>query len=266
MENPSQIIFDTNRVRMHRARASEDFLLREMVERLADRLQDMNRAFPMVLDLSAKAGMFAEYLPESKIEWADILDEVLDVPAAQYDLVISAGALHWVNDLPGMLIQMQRALKPDGLLLAMMPGGETLKELRASFEAAEMQLTGGISPRVSPFVDIRDGGALLQRAGFALPVADNEVLDVHYAHPLKLLHDLRNMGQANALVSSRKHFTSCTLMMQMADYYLRNFEAPDGKVAATFELLTLTAWKPHASQQQPAKRGSGKVNLAVLGN
>ena len=265
MNHPNPIIFDKHRIALHHARATEDFLLREMCERLADRLEDINHRFPHVLDISAKEGVLVEYLPKkSGIEHSDfasLKDEYLDFPENHFDLVMSVGNLHWVNDVVGVLAQIKRILKPDGLFLAMLPGGETLKELRTSFEAAEMQLRGGISPRVSPFIDVRDAGSLLQRAGFSLPVVDREVMDVSYEHPLKLLHELRNMGQSNALISSQKTFTSCTLMMAMCDYYLQHFSAEEGRIRATFEMVTMTAWKPHASQQQPAKRGSGKVTL-----
>lgn len=270
MNMPSPILFDTHRVALHRARAREDFLLREMMERLAERLEDVNRKFPLALDLSPAKDVLADYLPAKaaveNIVHNGLGEEILTYPEHHFDLVMSAGNLHWVNDLPGLLVQIRRVLKPDGLFLGMMPGGETLKELRASFEAAEMQLKGGISPRVSPFIDVRDAGSLLQRAGFSLPVVDREIIDIAYIHPLKLLHELRNMGQGNALLSSQKTFTPCSLMMAMADYYMRHFADDDGRVLATFEMVTMTAWKPHASQQKPAKRGSGKVNLSVLGD
>ncbi len=271
-------IFNRSRVKQHQSRAlasPEDFLLRAVLERLTDRLCDIARTFPVALDLGS-GGLLREYLPESAaIERlisigppkADVLadEELLPFADNSFDLIIGGATLHWVNDLPGLLVQIRRALKPDGLFLAMMPGGETLSELRASFEAAEMKQSGGISPRISPFLDIRDAGGLLQRAGFALPVVDSEQIEVLYTHPLKLLHDLRRMGQTNALLQSRKGFTPCSLMMAMADYYMEHFPAEDGRVRASFELLTLTAWKPHVSQQQPARRGSGKVNMAVLG-
>jgi len=267
------MIFDRRRVMLHMnraAKAPEDFLLRAMLERLADRLCDMARTFPKALEIGSH-GLLKEFLPESagveNITQVDLgEDELLPCEADSFDLIVACGSLHWVNDLPGALIQIQKCLKPDGLFLGMMPGGETLSELRSSFEAAEMAMTGGISPRISPFVDIRDAGGLLQRAGFALPVVDSEQLEVQYAHPLKLLHELRNMGQTNALIESKKTFTPCSVMMKMAEHYMEHFEAEDGRVRATFELVTLTAWKPHASQQQPAKRGSGQVNLSVLGN
>lgn len=268
-----QPLFDLHRHQLHLQRialAPEEFLLREMMVRLTDRLPDMNRRFSRVLDISAKHDILAEYIPESAgvetLVNAALREDVLEVVEGNFDLVFACGSLHWVNDLPGVLIQIQRVLKPDGLFLAMMPGGETLSELRTAFEVAEMELCGGISPRISPFVDIRDAGGLLQRAGFALPVVDSERLEVHYTHPLKLLHELRRMGQTNALTQSQKTFTPCSLIMRMAEYYMQNFETEDGRVRATFELLTLTAWKPHASQQKPLRPGSGKMHLSLLGD
>lgn len=280
------LIFDRRRVRAHRDRAARalpgsDFLLREMAARLAERLPDITRTFPLALDLGAHAGPLAEYLQGlggiKTLAQCDLSprmiagagglrlaadEEFLPFAPDSLDLVISCGSLHWVNDLPGALIQIRQILKPDGLFLAMLPGGETLKELRQSFEQAELAASGGISPRVSPFIDVRDAGSLLQRAGFALPVVDSERLTVSYAHPLKLLHDLRNMGEASALIAGRKDFTPCSLMMLMADRYMQDFTGEDGRIAATFELVTLTAWKPHAAQPQPARRGSGQVHLA----
>lgn len=283
-------IFDRNRVRAHRQRAARatdapHFLLHEMAERLADRLLDMMHTFPLALDLGAHHGILADYvkgragiehvvqaeLSQPMLEKASGMRVVADeefLPFAEnsFDAVLSVGALHWANDLPGALVQVQRALKPDGLFLAMLPGGQTLKELRQCLEKAEMEISGGVSPRISPFVDVRDAGSLLQRAGFALPVVDSESITVSYAHPLKLMHELRGMGEANALTQSRKGFTPCAVMMLAADMYLREFSDSEGRIPATFELVTMTAWKPHPSQQQPAKRGSGKVSLKdVLG-
>jgi len=284
MPDPSHI-FDRQRVRKHRDRASahfglSDFLLRETAQRLADRLPDIMRQFPLALDLGAHTGLMAEYLAglngietlvqadlsETMIAKAKGLRLVADeewLPFAEntFDLVVSNGSLHWVNDLPGALIQICRILKPDGLFLAMLPGGETLTELRQSFEQAEMEVSGGLSPRVSPFIDVREAGSLLQRAGFALPVVDSEMLTVSYEHPLKLLHDLRRMGETSALAEGRKGFTPCSLLMTMADHYLKRFSDGEGRIRATFELVALTAWKPHASQPQPAKRGSGQMAL-----
>lgn len=285
----SHLIFDRKRVRAHRQRASEhlsghDFLLREMAQRLADKLLDINRTFPRALDLGAHHGMLAEYLPEksgittliqsdlsaemiSEAKGARLVadEELLPFAPESFDLVLSVGSLHWVNDLPGTLIQIRQILKPDGLFLAMLPGGQTLKELRRAFEQAEMAV-GGLSPRVSPFVDLRDAGSLLQRAGFALPVVDSDTLTVSYPHPLKLMHDLRFMGEGSALIEGRKHFMPCSLLMSAVDHYLQECSDEKGRIPATFELVSLTAWKPHASQQQPLRPGSGKANLKdVLG-
>lgn len=270
MNNANPIIFDKKRVALHHARASEDFLLHEMGLRLGDRLEDIRRIFPHVLDLSAKEGVITSYLPRAssveEVIYANLDEEYIRTNNDHFDLVISSGTLHWVNDLIGVLAQIRNALKPDGLFLAMLPGGETLKELRASFEQSELRLRSGISPRVSPFIDVKDAGMLLQRAGFSLPVVDREVITVTYEHPLKLLHDLRKMGQSNALISAQKTLTSKKLIMAMCEHYQHHFANADGRVRATFEMVTMTAWKPHASQQQPAKRGSGKVNLSILGD
>ncbi len=278
-------IFNRNRLKQHRTRAAStinecDFLLREMAERLADRLADVNRSFPLALDLGAHHGVMTDVLEgrgdighlvqadlsEAMIRKTGGLRVVADeeaLPFAEnnFDLVMSCGSLHWVNDLPGTLIQIQKALKPDGLFLAILPGGETLKELRQSFEQTEMQMKGGVSPRISPFVDVRDAGSLLQRAGFALPVVDSDVLTVEYEHPLKLLADLRGMGETSALSEGNKHFISRTFMMAVMEHYTQHFVAEEGRVRASFELVTMTGWKPHESQQQPAKRGSGKMFL-----
>ena len=146
----------------------------------------------------------------------------------------------------------------------MLPGGKTLVELRHAFEHAEQRISGGMSPRISPFIEVRDAGALLQRAGFSLPVADSEMVDVRYEHPLKLLQDLRGMGQANALLHSAKHFMPRRLLRAAMEYYMQAYSGDDDRVAASFELVTLTAWKPHASQQQPARRGSGQISIAQI--
>ena len=259
------IIFNRKRVLRHYERAASemscDFLLREMASRLVDRLPDIRKTFPTVLDLGAHNGLLSEYLgEESGIEMlvqADLSKSMIEVAegkrvvadeeylpfaAGSFDLVISAGALHWVNDVPGTLIQIQRILKSGGLFLAIFPGGETLKELRHSFEQAEIKICGGISPRVSPFIDVKDAGSLLQRAGFEEPVTDSETLAVMYESPLNLLHDLRAMGQTNAIVASQKTFMRRSLLEEMVEYYTSNF-SQDNRITATFELITMTAWK-----------------------
>lgn len=261
-------IFDRSRVKQHRDRAAlretpTDFLLLEMAARLCERLEDFTRDFPTVLDLGAHHGVFSAAVGKkagvktlvqadmslSMLRHASGMRVVADeefIPFAEnsFDLVVSIGSLHWVNDLPGTLVQIKRILKPDGVFMGMLPGGETLKALRQSLEQAELTTSGGLSPRISPFVDVRDAGSLLQRAGFAMPVSDSEVIEVSYEHPLKLMHDLQHMGEGNALLTSRKNFTPCSLMMLAADHYLRHFSDASGRVTASFEMVTMTGWKP----------------------
>lgn len=264
----SPIIFNRGLIKSNRYRAAGrfekyDFLFREMANRLCERLEYIKRDFPIALDLGAKNGIIADVLlgrgriktfvqsefSQKLLENAGSLrvvssEEFLPFSDNSFDLVLSVGALHSVNDLTGTLVQIRRALKPDGLFLGMLFGGQTLCELRASFEAAEIAQKGGISPRVAPFVDVRDGGSLLQRAGFTMPVVDSEILKVEYIHPLKLMRDLRGMGEGNALVERSRQFTSCSLLMQAVHNYLRDFSNANGRVDASFELVTFTGWKP----------------------
>jgi SAM-dependent methyltransferase len=178
------------------------------------------------------------------------------------DLVASGLALHFVNDLPGTLVQIRRALKPDGLFVAALLGGDTLTELRQAFAAAEAELEDGISPRVLPFADLRELGALLQRAGFALPVTDVDRLTVRYASPLALMHDLRRMGATNPLIDrSRRPLRRATLV-RMMEIYGERFADPDRRIRATFEIVYLLGWAPHESQQQPLAPGSARTRLA----
>lgn len=283
-------IFDRKRLLKHRLRAAAqfseyDFLFREMGKRLCERLEYINRDFPLALDLGGRGEILTEILQgrgniETLIQTQsspELLcaaqndahnirivadEELLPFAENKFDLVMSVGALHWVNDLAGTLIQIQRCLKPDGLFLAVFFGGKTLNELRASFENAEIEYCGGVSPRISPFIDVPTGGALLQRAGFALPVVDSEIVTVEYSHPLKLMKELRYMGEANCLIVSEKNFTPCSLMMSAVDHYLRDFSNSDNRITASFELITMTGWKPHSSQQKALRRGSGKVSLS----
>ncbi|MEQ1672264.1 MAG: methyltransferase domain-containing protein, partial [Hyphomicrobium sp.] len=189
-------------------------------------------------------------------------DEQLPFGEATLDLAVSGLSLHLVNDIPGVLAQLRRALKPDGLLLAALLGGETLKELRRAWLEAEAEITGGASPRVAPFADVRDLGALLQRAGFALPVADSDVVRVTYATPLALMQELRAMAASNMLVERRRVPVTRELLMRAAEIYAERFALPDGRIPATFEIITLTAWVPHDSQQKPLAPGSAKMRLA----
>lgn len=248
----SHLIFDRSLVRRHRERATasiggHDFLFREMALRLCDRLDDFTRGFPAALALSPYPELLAEALSGrggiERLERSAADDELLPFGENSFDLVLSAGTLHWINDLPGALIQIRRALKEDGLLMAALPGGETLKELRQSLEQAEIKISGGVSPRVSPFLDVRDAGALLQRTGFAMPVADSEILTVTYENPIDLLHDLRGMGETNALLSRQKRFTRRAIMFEAMEYYEEHFSDENGRIPATVELVTLTGWK-----------------------
>jgi len=189
-------------------------------------------------------------------------EEALPFADSSLDLVVSGLALQAVNDLPGALLQIRRALRPDGLFLAALLGGDTLAELRQSFAAAESDLEGGASPRVAPFPDLRDMGALLQRAGFALPVVDADRVTVRYASPLNLLRDLRRMGAANPLVERRRVPLRRATLMRAMEVYAGRFADADGKVRATFEIIWLSGWAPHESQQRPLRPGSAAARLA----
>ena len=191
-------------------------------------------------------------------------EEALPFRDASLDLVVSALALQFVNDLPGALVQIRRALKPDGLFLAALIGGETLTELRQAFAAAESDIEGGVSPHVAPFADLRDLGALLQRAGFALPVTDTDRLVVRYDTVFGLMHDLRRMGATNALLDRRRTPLRRATLMRMAEIYAQRFADADGRVRATFEIVWLSGWAPHPRQQQPLKPGSASTHLPTL--
>lgn len=285
MEQPS-IIFNRRLLRNRRDRCAAkfgeyDFLIRAASEQLVDRLDDMTRRFDTAITIGSHSGIVGQMLQQSPkighLIQTDlspamltqacgprvVCDEAwLPFADASVDLVISVWSLHWVNDLPGTLIQIRRMLKPDGLFLCIIPGAHTLLELRESLSHAESELTGGISPRVAPFVEVRDAGNLLQRAGFALPVVDSSMLQVTYPHALKLMHDLRGMGENNHLMQQRTATAPRALFAHTAAYYAQHFPAEDpARITASFELITLTGWAPHTSQQQPAKRGSGRVNL-----
>ena len=267
-------IFDPAAVRRHRARAaphleSHDFLLREIAERLAGRLDDVRRDFAVALDLGPHAALTDDRvgrvvrcgaLPDDGPVAAD--EALLPFADASFDLAVSLLSLHWVNDLPGALVQLRRTLKPDGLFLAAMFGGDTLGELRASWAAAEIAEEGGVSPRVAPFVDVRDAGALLQRAGFALPVVDLDSITVSYPDAFALMRDLRGMGETNAAHERRKRFTRRATLMAMAEHYHANHADEDGRIRATFQIVYLTGWAPDASQQKPLAPGSARQRLA----
>ena len=189
-------------------------------------------------------------------------EEALPFADGSLDLVVSALALQFVNDLPGTLVQIRRALKPDGLFLAALVGGDTLTELRQAFAAAEAEIEDGVSPRVAPFADLRDMGGLLQRAGFALPVTDVDRLTVRYASPLALMHDLRRMGASQCPGGPPPHAARSATLARMMEIYAERFADPDGRIRATFEIVWLSGWAPHASQQQPLRPGSARTRLA----
>lgn len=245
-----------------------DFMLARAADGVADRMADIKRSFPRVAIMGA--GPF-------DVPGADILrlDGALDLPGVRltneeapdlspggFDAVISGMTLHRANDPVGLLTQMRLALKPDGLLIAALFGGQTLHELRASFAEAEAAVEGGMSPRVAPMAEIRDLGALLQRAGLALPVADVDRFTVEYQTPFHLMRDLRAMGETNMITARRKTFTRRETMLKMAEVYAANYATDSGRVAATFEIVYLTGWSPDASQQKPLRPGSARTRLS----
>jgi SAM-dependent methyltransferase len=189
-------------------------------------------------------------------------EERLPFAGERFDLVASLLALHSVNDLPGALVQIRRVLRPDGLFVGALLGGATLTELRQAFTQAEAELDGGVSPRVAPFADVRDLGGLLQRAGFALPVTDSETVRVRYGDPFALMRDLRHMGLSNALSDRRRVPLRRATLLRAAQIYAERFADPDGRLPATFEIVWLSGWAPHESQQRPLRPGSAKMRLA----
>jgi SAM-dependent methyltransferase len=287
---PTPIIIDRDllRGRLRRALAlgPSTFLADRVAEDLADRLASVLRTFPCGLDLGTPTEAVRRVLAESGkvgtiiaahplVEAARVGAEpgrtglaiAADAEALPFrdgtlDLVVSALALHFVNDLPGTLVQIRRALKPDGLFVAALLGGDTLAELRAAFAAAEAEVEDGISPRVLPFADLRELGALLQRAGFALPVTDVDRLAVRYASPLALLHDLRRMGATNPLTDRSRRPLKRATLARVLETYAERFADPDRRIRATFEIVYLSGWAPHEGQQQPLAPGSARTRLA----
>jgi len=253
------------RRRMRAARMAGDmFLRREAVEAMAERLSAVNRHFGRGV-LIDSGGDVPAVLAHHADGWTCVElghDEALGLEPESFDLAISILALHAVNDLPGVLAQIRRALKPDGLFMAALFGGATLFELRESLAAAELETTGGVSPRIYPFADVRDLGGLLHRAGFALPVADVERTTVRYREFSSLVRDLRALGETNALTErSLRPLSRETLAATLAHYTAHHADG-DGRLRATFEIVYLTGWAPHESQQQPLKPGSAKARLA----
>jgi SAM-dependent methyltransferase len=272
--------FDARLLRLRKQRAARGFgdaafLHKRAAKDLAERLEAIPRPFPRALSLgggrlfrhAAKAwpALWARIgeLVEADVAGAPIEIDPENLPFAEasFNLIVSPLVLHWVNDLPGAFIQLRRALKPDGLLLASLFGGETLNELRLSLLEAEAELRGGAALRVAPFADLQDVAALLQRAGFALPAADRDLVTVRYREPLRLLADLRAMGETAALTERAPPLRRDVLMRAM-EIYRERFADADGRVRATFEIITATGWAPHDSQQKPLKPGSAKARLA----
>jgi SAM-dependent methyltransferase len=254
------------RARMDRARRAgpATFLLDRVVEDMADRLQAVMRGFSDVAEVGSPGELLRKPIADhfASISRIDLDQaEMLRLEPQSIDLALSALALQFVNDLPGVLAQIRRALKPDGLLLAAMIGGDTLTELRQSFAAAEAECEGGVSPRVAPFADLRDIGGLLQRAGLALPVTDVDRVVVRYDSALALIADLRRMGATNILVERRRTPTRRATMLRMAQIYAERFADADGRIRATFDIIWLSGWAPHNSQPKPLRPGSAKASL-----
>ena len=271
--SPGPTIFDRQLLRMRRKRARalgpETFLIDRVAGELGERLGAVLRQFEWAVDLGTPTDAVRRVLAASgkvtTIIGADSLaadEEALPFADGSLDLVTSALSLQFVNDLPGTLIQIRRALKADGLLLAALIGGDTLMELREAFAAAETEIEGGVSPRVAPFADVRALGALLQRAGFALPVVDSDRLTVRYPTVFALMRDLRSMGATNILSERRRAPLKRATLQRMAEIYAQRFADGDGRLRATFEVVWLSGWVPHDSQQKPLKPGSATQRLA----
>jgi SAM-dependent methyltransferase len=281
-------VFNREVLKLHRDRAAEkfehyNFLFKEVADRLIDKLNDVREDFKVGLDIGCHTGQILSCLQETnKIETlfqCDISEkfishvkkdafvgdeEFLPIRDNSLDVVISNLSLHWVNDLPGTLIQIRRTLKKDRLFLASLFGGSTLFELRDALIAAEIEVLGGASPRVSPFIDMENAGGLLQRAGFSLPVVDTDLISVAYENPTKLMFDLRGMGEQRAIHNCSKTFTNRNVFSRAAEIYKQRHGNSDGTVKATFEIFFLAAWTPSDNQQKPLKRGTGEISLAEV--
>lgn len=288
MLTTAPVIFDRHALRQHQNRAAGSldtfsFLFEEVSNRLVERLDDITRTFPVTVDLGSHGGLMSQRLIQrtgtehvlSTDAASGMLErgqhhactlgcdeEALPFADTSLDLVVSSLSLHWVNDLPGTLAQIRQALKPDGLFLAALFGNGTLHELRQCLLEAESEVEGGASPRVSPFVDIRDMGMLLQRAGFALPVVDCDTIPVTYGSALRLMNDLRGMGENNALADRRKTFSRRETLLRAMDLYEKNFINSDGRLTATFQVIWVSGWAPAASQPKALRPGTATHSLA----
>lgn len=268
-------VFDRAQIRRQRLRNAQNtnhnFLFDWTMKQIADRLSVVRRKFPLCLQIGARGtslpaddfGIETQIVMDTIPGGAIVANEdFLPFAENSLDLVVSALNLHTVNDLPGALLQINRALKPDGLFVGALMGGETLHELRQCLGEAELELTGGLSPRVAPFADKPQMGGLLQRAGFSLPVVDSDIVTVTYDSIFPLLYDLRRMGEGNAVAERRKSFTARSLFLRAGELYAAKFADPDGRIRASFEIIFLLGWAPHASQQKPLRPGSARTRLA----
>jgi len=290
MTTPPPVLIDSASHRRHRDRAAAafdrvDYLKQAVVERLMDRVEMIRRDLPLVLDVgchtgaltgalkqSPKIGAVKAFDPSAEMAMQTASRHGIDAVAAgydsipfegeQFDGIFSAFALHWADDLPGTMIQLRQRLKPDGVMILALAGGETLSGLRASLASAETEISGGMSPRVLPMGDIRDMSGLISRAGLAMPVADSDTLTVTYPDLLTLMAELRAMGEANALMGRVKRMTCRGVFMRAAELYHQRYGDADGRISASFEIITLTGWAPDASQPQPLKPGSAQQRLS----
>ena len=282
-------LFDQWMIRQHRQRASHKyadfaFLKDAAAKRLADRLELIRRHFDLCLDVGAHDGRLVQHFTElgkighmihtdpadgfalaAKQHGSGVVHALGDLPykPESFDAVFSCLSLHWVDDLPGLMMQACRLLKPDGLLLVSLLGGNSLIELRQALAEAEQEITGGYSPRCAPMADIRDIGSLMGRAGLALPVADSDRLTVNYPHMFKLMEDLRGMGEQNTMLARLKKPTRRRVFVRAAEIYQQRFGLPDSQIPASFEIVTVTGWAPHESQQKPLRPGAAAYRLAT---
>ena len=281
MQTPFDRILLAQRRRRARALGPVTFLIERVAEDMTERLSAVRRRFDVAVDLGTPndavrrailaAGALerviaAMPMPATRADERTPVvvadDERLPFRDASLDLVLSGLALQFVNDLPGTLVQIRRALKPDGLFLAALVGGDTLTELRQAFATAEAEVEGGVSPRVAPFTDVRTMGSLLQRAGFALPVTDVDRVVVRYDSPLRLMHDLRRMGATNVMAERRRGVLWRQTLARLMEVYAERFADADGRLRASFDIIWVSGWAPHESQQQPLRPGSARVRLA----
>ncbi|WP_377509934.1 methyltransferase domain-containing protein [Octadecabacter sp. R77987] len=260
------LLFDRPALRLRRARAARDpalFIQEAVADEVQEELIEVNRTFTAPAVVTGWPTVWANRLPDATVV-AD--DETLALEVGAHDLVIHHFALHWANDPVGQLVQARRALRPDGLLIATLFGGQTLQELRSALAEAESRIQGGLSPRVAPMGEIRDLGGLLQRAGFAMPVADGGAFNVSYTSALHLMRDLRGMGETNVMTARQRRATRADVLRLAAQIYHDSFADSDGRIPATFEVVTLTGWAPDDSQPKPLRPGSATHRLAdVLG-